>query len=201
MKRFFCILVLLFAVGTLAYAWSPRFSYGLEWGYTGTFLRTRQYSYIYSAGSRITENYPEWRYFSNGSVLANAGLDISDSFNLSAYSGLLGVYFRRWMIPVELRARWCPLGLQNDGPLIHCGAAATFPTSTLMETSGRLNAGGGWRCNVYRSISIDFLLSLNVTLDHDIIYDPDTYLPVPSMNVTRNFSEYWGINFSLAVNF
>ena len=200
MKRLASILLLI-AVSAAAWAWTPRISYGLEWGYTGSPLKTHQYSYIYSAGSRITDNGAQWRYFSNGSLLAGAGLDVSSKVNLSLYSGLVGVYSERWMVPLELRARWCPKGLTAGGPIAHAGAAAMFPTSSLLETAGRINVGGGWRCMVYKHISIDLLLSLNATLDHDILYDPDTRVPIMSSDIMRNYSEYWGVNFSLAINF
>lgn len=192
-------LIILLAVPLQARA--PRISYGLEWGYTGTFLRTHQYNYIYSAGSRVIDNDSFWWYYSNGTVLANAGLDLGSKVNMSVYSGLLGVYSRRWMVPVELRTRWCPSGLDQNGLVTHLGIAATFPVTTLQETSGRINIGAGYRVMVYRHISIDFLMSAVVTADHDLIRDPDTEYYVPRMNITRNYSEYWGINVSAAINF
>jgi len=191
--------ILMFASGAMA--WQPKLGFGLEWGYTGTFLRSHQYNYIYSAGSRIIDNGSEWWYYSNGSVLANVGVDLTKTFNLSAYSGLLGVYSSRWMIPVELRARWCPSGLENDGFIAHTGVAATFPTETLKDMAGRLNIGGGYRVMVYRHISVDFLFSANATLDHDLIKDPDTGQHILSSDITRNLSEYWGLNLSVAINF
>jgi hypothetical protein len=192
-------LIILLALPLQARA--PRISYGLEWGYTGTFLRTHQYNYIYSAGSRVIDNDSFWWYYSNGTVLANAGLDLGSKVNMSVYSGLLGVYSRRWMVPVELRTRWCPSGLDQNGLVTHLGIAATFPVTTLQETSGRINIGAGYRVMVYRHISIDFLMSAVVTADHDLIRDPDTEYYVPRMNITRNYSEYWGINVSAAINF
>ena len=200
MKKLLSI-ILLATLSLGAAAWTPRISYGLEWGYTGTFLKTWQYNYIYSAGSRLFDNGSSWRYFSNGSFLADAGLDISPKVNLSVYSGILGVYSRRWMVPVELRARWCPAGLEENGPLLYSGAAVTFPTSTLMETSGRLNIGGGYRVKIYRHITADLLMAFHFTFDHDIIYDPDTDMPVPRTDMVSNLSEFWGLNVSFAINF
>ena len=114
MKKLLLTLALLMPAAGLS-AWTPKPSFGIEWGYTGTFLRTHQYNYIYSAGSRIIDNGSMWWYYSNGSILANAGLDVSSKVNLSVYSGLLGVYSRRWMVPVELRARWCPRAPRPGG--------------------------------------------------------------------------------------
>lgn len=184
-----------------ASAWTPKVSFGLEWGYTGTFLRTYQYNYIYSAGSRITEDgaYP-W-YYSNGSVLANVGLDISPKVNLSVYSGLLGVYSRRWFVPIELRARWCPHGLENDGPVLHAGEAVAFPTSVLRETGSRTTVGGGYRFMVYKHISVDFLMSFNLSTDHTRINDPDTGEYISRLDMVKNNCQYWGINASVAINF
>ncbi len=200
MKKLLLTAILILQASVLL-AWKPKPSFGLEWGYTGTFLRTHQYNYIYSAGSRIIDNGSNWWYYSNGSVLAGAGLDVSRTVNLSVYSGLLGVYSHRWMVPVELRTSWCPAGLEEDGLITHAGVAATFPTSTLMETTARINLGAGRRFKVYRHISVDFQMSFNLTLDHDIIHDPDTHAYILPDKTVRNYSEYWGVNISAALNF
>ncbi len=200
MKKFLLVTLLLLPPVLLP-AWRPKPSFGLEWGYTGTFLHTHQHNYIYSAGSRIIDEGAYWWYYSNGSIMANAGLDVSRSVNVSVYSGLLGVYSRRWVVPLELRTRWCPSGLTQSGAIVHAGIAAVFPTSTLKETAGRLNIGGGYRFKVFRHISVDFLLSFNLTGDHDLIRDPDTGKYVLRSDILRNYSEYWGINASVALNF
>ena len=179
----------------------PKFSYGLEWGYTGTFLRTYQYNYIYSEGARIIENDAVLWYYSNGSVLANAGIDLGRNVNLSVYSGLLGVYSRRWMVPVELRTRWCPMGLEANGLVTHLGAALAFPTKPIQETCARVNIGAGYRVHVYKHISADFLMSFVLTTDHDSINDPDTGYYVPTKDITKNYAEYWGVGISAAINF
>lgn len=195
------VLVVLIALALPLSARTPRPSFGLEWGYTGTFLKSWQYNYIYSSGSRIIENDHRWCYFSNGTIMGCAGLDVTDKINVSVYSGLLGVYSRRWMIPVELRTRWCPRGLHEDGPLMHVGVAATFPTSTLYETSARASIGGGYRLKVYNSICVDFLASFTLCGDHVPIVDSDTQEYVPTKDITTNLAEYWGLNFSIALNF
>ena len=201
MKKLPVIFLMLFCATLLLRAGGPRFSFGLEWGYTATILKTSQHNYICSEGYRIIDNPVSWWYYSNGSVLANAGLDLNDNINLSAYSGLLGVYSRRWVIPAELRIRWCPAGLSSDGWLIHGGAAATFPTSSLYETGFRAIAGGGYRLALSNTISVDFLVSLNFTLDSENITDPDTRTLVPRSSITSNSTEYQAVNFSVAINF
>ena len=201
MKKVPVIILLLLLLGPGLNAMRPRLSYGLEWGYTGTFLNTWQYNYIYSSGSRIIENdYNLW-YYSNGFLLANAGLDLSQTVNMSLYSGIHGVYFKRRMVPVELRARWCPGGLQDSGLVTYCGVAAMFPTAPEYQTDARLNLGGGYRVNIYKSTCIDFLLSIAVSTDHKSILDPDTSLPVPGEDITKNFAQYWSASLSLAINF
>ena len=199
-KTVAAIALMLTASLTLGAA-GPRFTYGLEWGYSATFLKTSQHNYICSEGYRIIDNPVYWRYFSNGSVLANAGLDLNDKINLSLYSGLLGVYSKRWVVPVELRARWCPSGLHNNGLLVQGGAALTIPTSSLYEPRMRALAGAGYRIAVYRSVSVDLILSWNFTLDSDKITDPDTKEFVPRSDISANSTEYQAVNLSLAINF
>ena len=201
MKKAFTLILSLLLLSSALMAMRPRFSYGLEWGYTGTFLNTWQENYIYSSGSRIVDNSGVWRYFSNGSLLACAGLDLTEKLNLSLYSGIHGVYFKRRMVPLELRARWCPSGLEGNGLVTCLGAAAMFPTAAIYSVSPRINAGAGYRVNVYKSICVDFLLSFAVSGDHRSIIDPDTSTPVPEEDITRNTAQYWGISFSVALNF
>ena len=54
---------------------------------------------------------------------------------------------------------------------------------------------------VFRDISVDFLLSMSITGDHDLIIDPDLGYHIPMNDISYNFSEYWGLNFSIALNF
>ncbi len=199
-KVLLTLFLVLFACQGLS-AWRPRPSFGLEWGYTGTALKTWQHNYIYSSGARIVDNDRTWRYFSNGSVLACAGLDLGSRVNVSLYSGLIGVYSQRWMIPLELRGRWCPSGLCSNGPLLHAGIAAAFPTASLYETTARVNLGAGYRVNVHSAKCVDFLLSLQVCGDHESIRDPDTRYYVPAEDIFSNFAEYWALNVSVALNF
>ena len=91
--------------------------------------------------------------------------------------------------------------MSESGPVLHLGGAGVFPTSTLYETSGRINLGGGYRIKVYNNTSVDFLVSLQVCGDHESIIDPDTGEYVPTKDVRYNLVEYWGLNFSLALNF
>lgn len=201
MRKLVSIFLLLLCTATLLHAGKPRLSYGLEWGYSGTFLKTSQHNYICSEGYRIVDNPVTWRYFSNGSVLGNVGVSLNDNINLSVYSGLLGVYSKRWMVPVELRARWCPSGLYSDGLIVHAGAAVNFPTASLYETGMRAIAGAGYRVAVFRSISVDLLISYNFTLDSETIMDPDTRKPVHRTMIETNTTEYQAVNISLAINF
>ena len=200
MKKKLLILILL-ACSVDALAWKPGLSYGLEWGYTASFLRTIRYSYICSDGYRITDNSSEVNYFSNGSILANAGVDVLPKLNVSVYSGLIGVWSDRWMVPVELRLRFCPAGLYSDGFVYSLGTSANFPTSTLRETCLRASAGAGYRVAVFRVLSVDFLLSVGYCTDHDQIKDVISGETVFHYNITHNDAGYLGVSLSAAINF
>ena len=195
------LILLLMACSLEALAWKPNVSYGLEWGYTASFLRTVRYSYICSDGYRIVDNSAGFNYFSNGSILANVGLDVLPKLNVSLYSGLIGVWSDRWMVPVELRLRFCPAGLYEDGFIYSLGTSANFPTKTLRETCLRASAGAGYRVAVFRDISVDFLLSVGYSTDHDQIKDPISGDIVTYSNISHNDSGYLGISLSAAINF
>ena len=200
MKRLLPVLLLILLSMPARAAW-PRFSFGLEWGYTATFLKTSQHNYICSEGYRIIENPVSWRYFSNGSVLVNAGADIGKYINLSVYSGLQGVYSKRWVVPAMLRIRWCPAGLASDGFLFMAGSGATFPTKVLRETGMESQLGVGYRLALIKGLSVDILFSYNFTLDSENIVDPDTRTYVRRSLMTTNSTEYQAVNLSVALNF
>ena len=201
MKRLLATLTAVLAAAVSLGAQDSRLSYGLEWGYTATFLKTAQHNFICAEGYRITETPRSWQYFSNGSIMANAGVDLGRSFNLSVYSGIIGVYSDRWTVPAELRLRFCPAGLLSDGAVLHAGTAALFPLIPLYETGFRANLGGGYRLSLYKGISVDFLLSFNFTLDHERLRDPDTMDYVPRARIVWNTAEYYAVNASVAINF
>lgn len=176
-------------------------SYGLEWGYTASFFRTVRYSYVCSDGYRIVDNSSSFNYFSNGTILANVGLDLLPKLNLSLYSGLEGIWSDRWVVPVELRLRFCPAGLYENGFICSLGSSVNFPTKTLRETCMRASAGAGYRVAIYKDISMDFLLSVGYSTDHDQIKDPISGEIVTYSNISHNDSGYLGISLSAAINF
>ena len=201
MRKLFPLLLLMILLSVPARAGAPRFTWGLEWGYTATFLKTSQHNFICSEGYRIIDNPVTWRYFSNGSVLVNAGADITRTLNLSLYSGIQGVYSKRWVVPAMLRMRWRPGGLDSDGFMVMAGGGPVFPTTVLRETGLESQLGIGYRLALLHGISVDFLLSWNCTLDSERIVDPDTHKYVSRSQMTTNSAEYQAINFSMALNF
>lgn len=195
------LIALLLCLPMVSFAWKPKISYGLEWGYTGTFLKTSQHNFICAEGYRIIDNPSRLWYYSNGAVLANVGVDLGGNWNLGVYSGLLGVYSRRWMVPLELRAKWFPSGLGSDGLFLQGGAALAFPAFAPRETGMRGLLGVGYRIALFRHLSADLMLSWNLTQEHENIVDPDTKNLVPRTKITSNTTEYQGINISLGINF
>ncbi len=200
MKRLPLVLLLILSPLVLR-AGMPRITWGLEWGYTATILKTSQHNFVCDEGYRIIENPVSWRYFSNGSVLACAGADITEHINLSAYTGLQGVYSRRWVVPAMLRMKWSPAGLRSDGFMLVAGGGLTFPTTVLRETGMETQAGVAYRIALIRGLSLDLLLTWNFTLDWENITDPDTRQWVPRSKITNNSTEYQALNLSIALNF
>ena len=201
MKKLIPLLLLVVLPSAVMRAGMPRISWGLEWGYNGTFLKTAQRNFICNEGYRIVENPTQLSFFSNGSVLANAGVDLTGKLNLSLYSGLQGVYSKRWMVPLELRVRWCPSGLYSDGLIVTGGGGLAFPTAPLRETCFRARAGAGYRVALNKCTSVDFLFSWMFTTDKEILIDPDTHAYVPPAMISKNFAEYQAVTLSVALNF
>lgn len=201
MRKLLSLIALLICSSVSSRAFTPRVSYGLEWGYTSTFYKSSHYNFVCAEGYRIIENPDSWRYFSNGSLLAKLGMDMTPDLNASLCSGLIGVYSRRWAVPLEMRLSYCPSGLHRDGGIFQAGGAFLIPGQGMPSPGFRALLGGGYRLALFGNFSIDLLLSLNFTLDHDLLSDPDTGGVVPSADITKNSSEYYALNLSLAVNF
>ena len=71
---------------------APRFTYGIEWSYIGTFFNHFHHNYITSDGYRENEQDSYFSYRNNAQILLNAGCNISKRFNLSIYAGYGGLY-------------------------------------------------------------------------------------------------------------
>lgn len=65
----------------------------------------------------------------------------------------------------------------------------------------RASAGAGYRVAIYKDISMDFLLSVGYSTDHDQIKDPISGEIVTYSNISHNDSGYLGISLSAAINF
>lgn len=196
-----CLILLLLTSSFRAGAQEKRFHYGAEWGYSATFLRAWQYNYISSESYRVIDEGAGMCYFSNGTFYVNAGYDFCSKACISLYTGFAGVYSKRRVIPLELRLRYCPSGLREGGFICHAALGTVFPTGGMYGLCARGALGAGVRVPVFRTISVDFLASLQATLDRDRIKDPDTGADVPARYIRSNAAEYLALNFSVAVNF
>ena len=58
---------------------APRFTYGIEWSYIGTFFNHFHHNYITSDGYRENEQDSYFSYRNNAQILLNAGCNISKS--------------------------------------------------------------------------------------------------------------------------
>ena len=81
---------------------APRFTYGIEWSYIGTFFNHFHHNYITSDGYRENELDSYFSYRNNAQILLNAGCNIGKRFNLSIYAGYGGLYGTK-VFPVSLR--------------------------------------------------------------------------------------------------
>jgi len=202
------ILSLVFLVSVLAFpvlskAASPvEFRFGIEWLFSANFFNSHQFNYITEEGSRVNDVASSFEYTPNGGVYGCLGLDFLDRFNASLYSGYLGIYSRRNVIPLELRFSFFPGGFHKDGLFVNAGGGIAFQEFIpILNLSYLAHIGGGWRLALSDIVNLDFLLSVQSSFDHPNILNPEGTSYIPEDKVRKNNAQYFAVNFGLALSF
>lgn len=175
-------------------------SFALEWGYTATFFNHYRYNYFDSEGSRVNDEGWERRLLSNGTVLAGAGYYLSDSWSLTLLTGFEGIHESRRVIPTTLRGSYLPEGRSRSGWILYAEAGAGWSMEMDFGPALLARGGAGWRMPMDGGISLDLLVSLHGSFDHPPVLDPEHH-EVSRLKVRSTTANYYGINFSLSLNF
>lgn len=185
--------------GSPAAARSP-WSFGVEWGYTATFFNHYRNNYFDSEGSRVNDEGWERRLLSNGTLLVGAGYYLSDCWSLSLLAGFEGIHEDRRVIPTTLRGTFLPEGRGRSGWLLFAEAGAGWSGELDFGPATLARGGAGWRLPMDGGISLDLLVSLHGSFDHPPVHDLEHH-EVSRLRVRSNTADYYGINFSLSLNF
>ena len=207
MRRTLLLLLLACLCGPLSAAgdgWAARhLEYGLEWGYTATFLYSYHFNYLSeSVGARIDSRDALFSYTSNGHVQGFAGVRFARRFAVDAVVGWAGIYEERRVYPVTLRGTCFFPGYDRDGWKVFAEGGVCSCASFADKGVAIVKAGFGRRLMLDRKSALDLSVSLQGVSDHPTgVYDLSRGVSVPKDNLRRSDCNYLALNISIGLCF
>ena len=176
-----------------------RMRYGLEWGYTASFLHSYHNNYLSEEGERVDEKGLELFYFTNAQAIAHVGVDLLGKYSVALCSGYIGIKQERRAFPLTLRGSFFFDGYDSDG--LFC-----FLDSGVAIFNGDKNTmiakcGLGRRITLGHGVMLDAGISARLAYDHPSILDRITGRSVDKESLRRNDAAYGGINLTLDISF
>ncbi len=204
MKKRSAILLILLLSCSLSQAQGLRsaFRWGLEWGYGASAFRYWSNNYLDAQVSyRIWDEGHEFAFTPNAYATLYAGADIGRHLNLSLYSGTMGIYTDRQVIPVGLRATLAFRGNDSGGALAFLGGGFCFPGLSFSSPGHYLQIGGGYRIKLGSVMDMDLLAHLRTCDDHPPIWDEEDGAYVQDGNIRKNLAVYSSFELGVAISF
>ncbi|MBE6250071.1 MAG: hypothetical protein E7111_00270 [Bacteroidales bacterium] len=201
MKRGVVIILLCFlctlASGSEPY---PRFTYGGECSYIGSFLSGKHQYFYAPEGFReeIRENYIE--YHTNTEAGVHIGYNFNPNWNLSLHIGYTRLGKWHPAIPVTLRAtRYFGTDPNKDRwfGFVDFGSGVSIKDRPQEIITGKI--GGGYRLSLSRCTKLDFIISFRLTYTHpDVVF----YDEIISRDQTITNNAYIsGLSFGIGITF
>ena len=150
----------------------PRFTYGVEWGYTSTFFYRYHNYFIAPEGFRVEDSENKFLYIPNGEVSLHAGLNLNTDWNLSLHVGYTGIGNLHQGIPATLRiTRFFGKEPLKDRWFAYSefGSGISIKENPQELLVGKL--GGGYRLSLSKYTKVDFIISARYIQTHpDVDY-------------------------------
>lgn len=205
MKRGLTILIMLFllgfsAAGKTPSSSTPRFTFGCQWDYCGTFLTGLDQYFYAPEGFRESKKYNAVTYLTNGESAIHGGYNFNDNWNLSLYIGYTAVGEYHRAVPVSLRAtRYYGDNPRDDRwfSFIDFGTGVTIKNNPKEIITGKI--GGGYRMSLSRYTKLDFIISLRSIYTHpDVIYYNET---IHDKDIIRNDGYICSLSCGIGITF
>ena len=180
-----------------------RFTWGLEWAYSGVCLDSHVFNYHSTDGVRVQDTDSVLEIKSCGIILANAGVNIGDHWTAGFYTGYTAVYEARKVIPYSLRATYFFKGNQSDGMKVFLDAGSAYPLKGTFNKKPVfiVKAGTGYRIPIYKSFCLDGFFALQYAADHPFeVRDKYTHMLVPPHDLKRSDRNTLGFVFGFALS-
>lgn len=204
MKKRIAITFLFMLACSLAFCQEQRFRFrwGLEWGYGASeFMYWSNNYFDANVGCRVWDEGHEFAFVPNAYAGLYAGLDLGRRLNLSLFSGTMGVYSDRQVIPLGLRATWAFRGQDSRGALACLGGGFCFHDLAAASPGHYLQLGGGYRIKLGGLMDMDLLAHLRACDDHPRIWDDEYGAYVDGANIRKNLAVYTSFELGVAISF
>ncbi len=202
-KHLLIILIMFAGLGKDLQA-QVRFTYGLEWGYTGVFMDFHKFNYFSTDGVRVDDSQATAVYKSTGQIYANAGVNLGSHWAIGLYSGFTAIFEARKVVPYSLRFTYFRNAYDSEGWKFFLDGGSAYPLDGSLNKQLPFigKAGAGYRIPVYKKFCLDFFTALQFTSDHPLhIFDKYTHQPVPH-EFLRFSSRYgMGLTVGMALSF
>ena len=151
----------------------PRFTFGVEWGYVGTFQSGYRYIFFPPEGYRVDVRDNSFGLHSNADMYMHGGINLNRNWNISMYIGYAGVADFHKVVPASIRTT----RFFGKNPLAdRCFTFVDLGTGLCMKSPlqeiicGKI--GGGYRLSLSKDTKLDLILSARMTYTHpQIVYD------------------------------
>ena len=203
MKRILLILLVMLLIpagvrgGTVSY---PKYTFGAEWGYIGTFYSGYHYNFYAPEGYRMDPRGHEFTYDSNAEAYIHAGYNLSEKYNISLYMGLSALREYHHTLPLSIRlTRFYGEDHMKDRifAFIDLGSGLSVKKNPQEILTGKI--GGGYRISLSRNTKLDFMVSLRSVLTHP---DIDYYgTEIPHEKINRNNAYLSAFSIGMALTF
>ena len=202
-KRIAIIFILMLACSlALCQEQRSRFHWGMEWGYGASAFKYWSNNYFDAkVGFRIWDEGHEFAFVPNAYAGLYAGFDLGRKLYLSLFSGTMGIYSDRRVIPLGLRATYAFKGQDSQGVLAYLGGGLCFHDFSIAAPGQYLQLGGGYRIKLGRSMDMDLLAHLRACDDHPSIWDEEDGAYVQKDNIRKNLAAYISFELGVAIRF
>lgn len=178
----------------------PRFTGGIEWGYSATLFSGFIYNYFSPEGYRIVESVNDLKFYSNGEMYIHFGYNFNTYWNLSIYTGYAGIANLHNAIPVSIRAtRFFGEDHMKDRIFVFGDIGSGICLKPDIQEIGTVKIGCGYRLSLSRDTKLDLNMAVRMTHTHpEIIYDG---IPIAMKWTNSNNAYLAGMSLSMAVVF
>lgn len=176
----------------------PRWTFGAEWSYVGTFHYSTMFNYFNTDGYRENTSSDRFGYWNNGEVLLHVGYNMREDWSLSVYVGATGLGEFHRAIPFSVRVTH----LFKRYPMTDTWLAfADLGTGISLKhepqeiVTGKI--GGGYRINLSPGTKLDFIAAMRLAYTHPQIMDGDDMITLKWTNRNIAFIQSFSLGMSI----